>query len=91
MEVHELRVLEEKIEALLGYCRVLEAERAKLEERLQEQESRLEAVQGRLNEMMQERESVKSRVSSLISKIDQLGSLIGGEPGEPGEEALPQL
>ncbi len=82
MEVHELRVLEDRIEALLGYCRSLEGEKSRLEEQLQEREAEMQALQARLEEMRQERESVKSRVSNLISKIDQLGSIIREEPGE---------
>ncbi len=79
MEVRELYVLEEKVQTLLDYCRALEVEKARLEEDLAERNNRIEELQVQVDSMRQERETVKGRVSNLISKIDQLGTLIQNE------------
>ena len=73
MEDQELRVLEEKLEQLIHYCEGLRVEERNLVKKNEELSTRVCVLEENLAQIKTERENIRSRVTDLISKIDQLG------------------
>ncbi len=74
MEFHEIQVLEEKLNKLLGYIERLRQEKEGLKEALATKERENEALKAELERLKQEREEVKTRVKNLLERIDQVAA-----------------
>ncbi len=72
MEFQEIKLLEEKIEALLGVVENLRRERESLLQQLKQKEEEIAGLQADLARFQEERAQIKDRVQGLLSRIDQL-------------------
>ncbi|MDJ0869772.1 MAG: cell division protein ZapB [Myxococcota bacterium] len=73
----DLDRLERAIRALVERCRVLHAERARLEGELAERDERIEALEAQVREQNQKRSDVAKRIDELISQLEHLDSRAG--------------
>ena len=83
MSGEEIQILVRKVETLLKYCDELRSENNILMQKNEEQESQIKALEERIAHFEDEGEQVRTRVSDLIEKIDQ----IAAEP-EAGETEM---
>ncbi|NPB08892.1 MAG: cell division protein ZapB [Thermodesulfobacteria bacterium] len=72
MEFQEIRLLEEKIEALLGVLQDLRREKEELLAQLRQKEEEISGLRTELSRLREERDLIKEKVQGLLSRIDQL-------------------
>ncbi|AEH45133.1 hypothetical protein Thein_1265 [Thermodesulfatator indicus DSM 15286] len=86
MGVEEIALLEEKIEALIGYIQKLTEEKKSLLEKLSQKDSEIETLKAELSRLQEERSLVKNKVGEILQKIEQLG--LEGQSASPSELPL---
>ncbi len=72
MDFPEVRILEEKIEALLSLVERLKREKASLEERLRESEAENLRLKEAVQKLETERQQVRERIHQIVAKIERL-------------------
>jgi chromosome segregation ATPase len=72
MSLESLRVLEGRVEDVLGRQASLVAERDRLQEQLKEAQARLAELSGRLETYEKERAQVRARVESILGRLEGL-------------------
>lgn len=85
MSLEKIKMLEDRVSEVLGYIKVLQKERAELEQKLQEKEAALKGVQQQVetykkiedeyNRMKEERGEVRSRVEKILDELKGIGAV----------------
>ncbi len=85
MSLEKIKMLEDRVSEVLGYNKVLQKERAELEQKLQEKEAALKEVQQQVetyrkiedeyNRMKEERGEVRSRVEKILDELKGIGAV----------------
>jgi archaellum component FlaC len=78
MSDQELHLLEDKVDSLLRYCEQLVSERDDFRRQTEEKVSQIKELEDKLARLEKERENVRLRVTDLLGKIDQVGTLSRG-------------
>jgi|GEM_PF-2094833 len=78
MTIDSLKVLESKVEGVLSRQLALGEERDQLRVDLEAARKQIESISGQLAEAERERAAVKTRVESLLGRLDEL-NLCGGQ------------
>lgn len=83
MSLEKIKMLEDRVSEVLGYIKVLQKERAELEQKLREKETALKEVQRQAetyrkiedeyNRMKEERGEVRSRVEKILDELKGIG------------------
>jgi len=84
MSLEKIKMLEERVSEVLGYIKVLQKERADLEQKLLEKEAALKELQQQVetyrkiedeyNRMKEERGEVRSRIEKLLDELKGIGT-----------------
>jgi chromosome segregation ATPase len=82
---NELRRLEQFVEKLLANFSQLRAEKAKLEQELQERDVKLENLRRSLESKDMERGEISQRVSKIVEQIEEWESTLENEFEESGQ------
>ncbi len=72
MTLESLKVLEGKVENVLAQQQVLGQERDRLRDELKAAQDKIAAMTGQLEEIERERLEVRTRVDSLLGRLDEL-------------------
>ena len=71
-ELDQFQLLEEKIGNLIEYVRSLKQEKESLSGQVKMQEEMIASLRGERDQLRQEKDTAKSRIVSLLEKIDQI-------------------
>ncbi len=72
MTLDSLKVLEGRVDDVLGRQRALSAERNRLADQLRDAEARIAELAGRLEACEKERAQVRARVESILGRLEGL-------------------
>ena len=71
-ELDQFQLLEEKIGNLIEYVRSLKQEKESLSGQVKMQEEMIASLRSERDQLRQEKDTAKSRIVSLLEKIDQI-------------------
>ncbi|OAG26821.1 hypothetical protein TH606_10300 [Thermodesulfatator autotrophicus] len=69
----EIAILEEKIEALIGYIKKITEEKNYLMEKIAQKDAEIENLKLELAQLQDEKSVVKSKIGEILQKIEQVG------------------
>ena len=72
MTLDSLKVLENKVEKVLSLQSALGEERDRLRQELDAAHAKIESMTGQLAEIERERSEIKTRVNSLLGRLEEL-------------------
>ena len=71
-ELDQFHVLEEKLDALIGYVQTLKKEKDTLAEKVQIQEEKIADLNTEIESLRSARDQAKQKIISLLEKIEQV-------------------